>query len=237
MSSPQNKSYLPKSKRWVFFREFRRIQSFSNFPLGGHGHRGFEEFNYQVSLGMSRRQGNLQKCSRVVTFIVFELQPTPRTHSPSLPGSRFRVVVRLFSSRIWVAARKQLKINSKTTEKQLEIDSSGGGSVAVRGESGGWAVAEKQCHYSREGSREMEVLSGVLLRVGTKNLPCTLKTTLWSTVLSESTAESTVWSIFGNWPGKWEPPDVWRSLLGPLVLGPKSKKVRKKSQGPPAKGA
>ena len=34
----------------------------------------------------------------------------------------------------------------KNDRKRLEIDSLGGGSAVVGDESGGWAVAEKQCH-------------------------------------------------------------------------------------------
>ena len=66
--------------------------------------------------------------------IVFQLQPTPWTHPPTTD-------IPPFESRLG----KRLKIDSKTTEKRLEIDL-GGGSVVVGDESGEWAVAEKQCY-------------------------------------------------------------------------------------------
>ena len=60
-------------------------------------------------------------------------------------SSRFSVIFESIS--FSVATRKRPKIDSKMTEKRLEIDSLGGGLVVVRGESRGWAAAEKkQCH-------------------------------------------------------------------------------------------
>ena len=41
-SFPKSRRSFPKSRRSVFLGNFRRISSFWNFLLGGHGHRGFE---------------------------------------------------------------------------------------------------------------------------------------------------------------------------------------------------
>ena len=75
--------------------------------------------------------------------MVFQLQPTPRDSSPTTTdpfpresiSSRFSVIFKSILSRFRVAIRNRLKIDSKTTEKRLEIDSLGEGSVVVGDES------------------------------------------------------------------------------------------------------
>ena len=82
---------------------------------------------------------NRMKATLVKLF--FSYSPPPGIHPPPrptpLPGSRFRVVFRSFSSRFRVVFESRLEIDSKTTEKRLEIDSLGGGSVVVGDESRG----------------------------------------------------------------------------------------------------
>ena len=64
-------------------------------------------------------------------------------------SSRFYVVFGSILSRFQVATVNRLKIDSKTTEKRLEIDSlrGGGGSLVGGMSREGWAVAENLRHY------------------------------------------------------------------------------------------
>ena len=104
---------------------------------------------------ISRKKKKPHDLARVV-ILLFSYSPPPRLiphhHRPLSQGvdfdsffGRFRVD---FES-LRVATQNRIKIDSKTTEKRLEIDSLGEGSVVVGDESGRWAVAEKQYHYAR----------------------------------------------------------------------------------------
>ena len=95
------------------------------------------------------RQSNKTQVNLVKLF--FSYSPPPEIHPPPpptpLPGSRFRVVFRSFSSRSRVAIRNRLKVDSKTTEKRLEMDSWERGRWWWGMNPGVWAVADKQFHY------------------------------------------------------------------------------------------
>ena len=70
--------------------------------------------------------------------IVFQLQPTPRESCPTTtdPPPRESISSRSFG-RFRVVFESRLKIDSKTTEERLEIDSLGGGTVVVGHDSRG----------------------------------------------------------------------------------------------------
>ena len=85
-----------------------------------------------------------------ISDIVFQLQPTPQDSSPTTtdppPRESFSVV---FESRLQIISktfRERLENDRKTTRNRLP----GRGGRWWWGMSpGGWAVAEKQCHYLR----------------------------------------------------------------------------------------
>ena len=82
--------------------------------------------------------------------MIFSYSPPPglipRHHRPPLPNlESFSAVFESISSRDPKATQKRLENDRRTTQNRLL---GRGGSVVAGDESGGWAVAEKQVHYS-----------------------------------------------------------------------------------------
>ena len=78
--------------------------------------------------------------------LFFSYSPPPGIHPPPPPTPFQRVDFESFFGRFRVHFESRLENDSKTTEKRLEIDSLGRGSVVEGINAGGWAVAEKQFH-------------------------------------------------------------------------------------------